>query len=121
MNESALKKKVIEYFKKQGFFVIKISDRFRSGTLDLYVVRGGRSIWVELKAPGVNVRKRLQKSERAKLTLQDIEMLHLRAHGVEAYYVDSIEDAQDVVKYGHPLNSAQVRDAEELLKLRGVR
>jgi Holliday junction resolvase len=86
VRESLIQKDIIRYLKCAGFYVLKISDRFRSGIPDLYAVRDGRSFWFEVKAPAGKVTK-----------LQQHEIDQLRQHGASAHVVRSVEDVELVI------------------------
>jgi len=86
MKESTIQRQIIAYLREQGFLVWKISDRFRSGIPDLYCCRGVKdgawkvSFWLEVKRPGGKV-----------TALQAHEIAELRAQGVGAWVVSSVD------------------------------
>nr|WP_240613070.1 VRR-NUC domain-containing protein [Chitinophaga parva] len=64
--------------------MLKIIQSNKNGIPDLFAFRDGRTVWIEVKAPG-------KKAD----PLQELRMEELTAAGMEAYVVDSI----DVLKY----------------------
>jgi len=87
MTESTIVKQIMSYLRSQGFYVFKISDRFRSGIPDLYCCRHGKSYWFEVKTKIGKVSK-----------LQEYEIEQLQAHGVPACVVRSVLDVVDVLQ-----------------------
>lgn len=85
MTESTLVKQIMSYLRSQGFYVFKISDRFRSGIPDLYAARDGKSYWFEVKTPAGKVSK-----------LQQYEIEQLNMHGIQAGVVRSVEDVEGI-------------------------
>lgn len=53
MKESLAQRKIIDRFKKAGYVVWNLSDRFTPGVPDLYVAKAGHGIWLEAKVTNV--------------------------------------------------------------------
>ena len=51
--ETAIKKSVKQYLQIKGWFVFPILQGLgaRKGIADLYAIKGGRGVWVEIKTP----------------------------------------------------------------------
>ena len=81
--ESSIQKKIKTFLELRGFKVYKINDRFRSGIPDLYAIRAGKSIWIEVKRPGEQPTK-----------LQQYEIDQLRDAGAAVTVARSVEDVQ---------------------------
>jgi Holliday junction resolvase len=81
MTETLLVRSITKFLRERGFYVIKISDRFRSGIPDLYCVKDGVSYWFEVKCPAGKVSK-----------LQEYEIEQLQQHGAHAAVVRSMSD-----------------------------
>jgi Holliday junction resolvase len=86
MTESLIQRDIVRCLRVRGFYVIKISDRFRSGIPDLYAARDGKSYWFEVKRPDGRVSK-----------LQEYEIEQLRAAGITAAVVRSVSDVEALI------------------------
>ena len=93
--ESSIQKKIKTFLELRGFKVYKINDRFRSGIPDLYAIRAGKSIWIEVKRPGEQPTK-----------LQQYEIDQLRDAGAAVTVARSVEDVQPWL----PSTGGQVMD-----------
>lgn len=53
LKESAIQKQIKEYLQWHGWFVVKIHQSLGSvkGIADLYALKNGRSVWIEVKTP----------------------------------------------------------------------
>ena len=60
MNESAVQRKIIERHQKKGWCVVKLLQTTMNGIPDLLLLRGGRTVFVEVKRPGVKTAEPLQ-------------------------------------------------------------
>ena len=78
----AIQKKIIDWLRTHGWFVIKFNDRFHHGIPDAYALKEGRSVWLEFKRPGAKTTK-----------LQDYTIKQIRDHEGEVYV---LEDPQDI-------------------------
>lgn len=52
LSERQIRNKVLKRLKNNGWYVISLSDKWRSGTPDLFCARDGKAIFIELKRPG---------------------------------------------------------------------
>ena len=82
-SESIIKAEIMKYLRSQGFLTWKLSDRFRSGVPDIYCCRDGKNYWFEIKAAAGKVSP-----------LQEYDLRDLRAHGINAKVVRSVEDVK---------------------------
>lgn len=78
--ESKLQKKVRLYLKRKGWLVVKLNLTSLAGWPDLECIKDGRTIRIEMKAPG-------KKPE----PLQQYRHAQIKEHGGEVYTVDSME------------------------------
>ena len=87
MNESQLKKQVMNYLKDKGAFW-KISDRFQNGIPDILGVLkpSGRFIAIELKVPPNKVTK-----------LQEYILERIRVCGGNAGVARSVEEVKEII------------------------
>lgn len=84
MLESAIEGPVCHVAELAGWFVRKLQYPGRRGAPDRMFIKGGRVVFIEFKRPGkIPVGETLQSRERDRIV----------AHGGEAYFVDSIEEA----------------------------
>lgn len=87
MLEKDIQKRILKYLRGTGWHAIKVSDRFRGGILDIYTLRNGVSIWIEVKT-AIGTPSELQKKE-----IRDI-----RSHGGFAFIARSVEDVKKIIK-----------------------
>ena len=85
--ESVTQSKILEYAQRRGWWAIKVETRSIRGVMDTYCLRRGRHVWIEVKREGEG--PRLQQAKRIK-EVQD--------HGGEAYAVDSMEAAMEILR-----------------------
>ncbi len=83
--EGRLTERIKDWLKQNGWFHIKHhgSPMSRAGVPDLYVLKNGRHVWMEIKV-NANVASALQRK-----MIDDI-----RNHGGEAYVVRSLDDVK---------------------------
>jgi len=92
MTEAYITKKVKEYLMElknhfgPAFYFQKVSDRFTDGIPDYYITFRGKSLWLELKAPGERPRP-----------LQIYVLKRLAKAGNMAEWTDNIEDARECI------------------------
>ncbi len=79
--ESKLQKKVRTALKRKGWLVNKIMLCSQNGWPDLYILKNGRTVLIEMKAAG-------KKPEPLQLYIH----AQIRLHGGEVYKVDRWED-----------------------------
>ena len=54
LKESEIQAQIRDYLRWNGWFVVKIHQSLGSyrGIADLYALRGGQHVWIEVKRPG---------------------------------------------------------------------
>jgi hypothetical protein len=60
MNEAWVQRKIIERHQKQNWFVVKIIQSTANGFPDLMLLKNGRTVFIEVKRPGVKTAAPLQ-------------------------------------------------------------
>ena len=85
--ESGLQAEIIDYGEMRGWFIVKITSPSRNGMPDVYAVRRGRHVWIEVK----------RQDEAARAQQLRVKRL-LEEHGAEVFVVDCIEDARAILK-----------------------
>lgn len=78
--ESALQKKIINYLKRKGWYVVKIVMSNTNGIPDIWAGKKGKCIWIEVK----------DKGEIAE-PLQLVRHEELRAQGFQVFVIDTWE------------------------------
>ena len=79
--ESKLQKRVRDSLTKRGWWVNKIILCSRNGSPDLYALKGGKSIWIEMKSKGKDLEP-----------LQEYVHMQMKIHGGTVYKIDRWED-----------------------------
>lgn len=81
--EAEIQRQIKEYLQWQGWFVVKIHQSLGSykGIADLYALKNGRSVWIEVKTP------RGRQSQHQEKFQRDIE-----DHGGEYMVARCVED-----------------------------
>ena len=79
MLESQLQSKLIKLAEANGWYVLKLIKTNKNGIPDLYLYKGGRTVFVEVKREGGKPRP-----------LQEFRMKELREVGIEAIACDSV-------------------------------
>lgn len=85
--ESDLQSDILELAQVRGWFAVKIESRSRRGMMDVYALRKGRHVWMEVKRAGEVPRPQQERVAR-----------EMRAQGAEVYAVDSIERAREILR-----------------------
>lgn len=85
--ESDLQSQIIEFAHIRGWFCEKVESRSSRAFMDLFALRRGRVVLMEVKREGEEAR-----------TQQDKRIREIRAHGGECYVVDSLEQARGILK-----------------------
>lgn len=85
--ESDLQSDIIDFAHVRGWFCEKIESRSGRGIMDLYALRRGRHVWIEVKRKDEEPRP--QQAKRAR---------EMKAQGAEVYTVDSMERAREILK-----------------------
>lgn len=85
--ESKIQADIIERATLRGWWIIKIVSPSRRGVCDLYALRNGRHIWIEVKRPGETPTRQQEKVHR-----------EMRDRGAEVFVVDNLDDASWILK-----------------------
>jgi hypothetical protein len=85
--ESDLQADIIDFAHVRGWFCEKVESRSGRGIMDLYALRRGRHVWIEVKRLGEVPRP--QQAKRAR---------EMKAQGAEVYAVDSLDRAREILK-----------------------
>ena len=87
VKESEIQSQIRDYLRWTGWFVVKIHQSMGSykGIADLYAIREGRSVWIEVKRPGGRM------SEHQRRFKKDIER-----HGGTYILATGIEDVESL-------------------------
>lgn len=85
--EADLQADIIDFAKVRGWFCEKIESRSGRGIMDLYCLRRGRHVWIEVKRDGEEPNP--QQAKRAR---------DMKSQGAEVYCIDNIEDARRILK-----------------------
>ena len=92
MRESAIEKKGCFDAEADGWLTRKLTWVGRVGAPDRFMVKNGRVVLIEFKAPGKEARpEQVREHER------------LREAGVEVYVIDNLEELRFVLDEGHNL------------------
>lgn len=86
--ERDIQKQIKEYLQYTGWFVVKIHQSLGSyrGIADLYALKNGRHLWLEVKTPNGRQNEHQKQFER-----------DVKAHGGEYYVVRSVEDVVEIL------------------------
>ena len=81
--EAGIQRSIKEYLQWRGWFVVKVHQSLGSyrGIADMYALKNGRSVWIEVKTPAGRQSTDQQRFQR------DIE-----AHGGEYMIARSVDD-----------------------------
>ncbi len=87
--ESDIQSEIRDYLTWRGWFCFKNHQSLGSykGVADLYAIKDGRSIWIEVKTPKGKMSQHQQRFKE-----------HIEAKGGEYMVATSIEDLQEVEK-----------------------
>lgn len=77
---------VVKRAEKAGWFVRKVAWPGRIGAPDRVFIKGGRTVWIEFKAPG-----------KAPRLSQELEHERMRSAGAEVHWCDSVHDALTIL------------------------
>lgn len=81
MLESIIQGKIIKLLESDGWFVLKIIQSNKNGSADLYCYKLGRTVWIETKQEGKDLRP-----------LQEYRRKEVISFGMESYRADSIKE-----------------------------
>jgi Holliday junction resolvase len=87
MRESALEAKIVKYCRENGILTYKFSSPSQRGVPDRVMMKDGKVLFLEVKAPG---------KEPTKLQLHEIEKI--RKSGVFAVWADNYLGAELMLK-----------------------
>jgi hypothetical protein len=85
--ESDLQSDIIDVAHIRGWFAVKIVSPSRRGMMDIYCLRRGRHVWMEVKRLGEEARPQQERVAR-----------DLRAQQAEVYVVDSLDRAREILR-----------------------
>jgi hypothetical protein len=85
--ESDLQSDIIDFAHIRGWFAVKIVSPSRRGMMDIYCLRRGRHVWMEVKRLGEEARPQQERVAR-----------DLRAQQAEVYVVDSLDRAREILR-----------------------
>lgn len=85
--ESELQSDIIDFAHVRGWFCVKVVSPSRRGMMDLYALRKGRHVWIEVKRQGEEPRPQQAKVAR-----------EMRSQLAEVYAVDTIEQAREILR-----------------------
>lgn len=87
VREIEIERPASEYAERRGWYEIKIMQASKRGFPDRFYARKGRIVLVEYKAPGEGPTTQQAKRHR-----------ELRAHGVEVFVIDNLDDAYALLR-----------------------
>ena len=87
VKESDLQADIIEHAHIRGWFCQKVVFVGRRGCRDVVAIRGGRTVWIEVKRPGEVETKQ-----------QALVAREMKEKGAEVYAVDNLIDAKAILK-----------------------
>lgn len=87
VKESDLQADIIEHAHIRGWFCQKVVFVGRRGCQDVVAIRGGRTVWIEVKRPGKEPTKQ-----------QALVARQMKEKGSEVYAVDNLIDAKAILK-----------------------
>lgn len=86
--ESPLQAEIIELAHRRGWFAQKVEFKGRRGGMDVVAIRRARTVWIEVKREGEELRRQ-----------QGLVAREMREHGAEVFGpVDTIEQAMEILK-----------------------
>ena len=85
--ESDLQADIIDFAHVRGWFCEKVVSQSGRGIMDLYALRRGRHVWIEVKRKDEEPRP--QQAKRAR---------EMKAQGAEVYTVDSLDRAREILR-----------------------
>lgn len=85
--ESKVERDICDYAQRRGWWVAKFIAPGQTGVPDRLFIRRGRHVFIEVKRPG-EVPSEKQFDKHAEM----------RAFGAEVHWVDSLEEAMEILK-----------------------
>lgn len=86
--ESALQADILDFAEIRGWWAIKVESRSKRGVPDVYALRRGRHVWIEVK--------RNEETEPFEQQLK--RHREIRAQGGEVYVVGSLDRAREILR-----------------------
>lgn len=87
IRESKVESDIRKYALKRGWWQCKFTSPSLRGVPDRLFIRGGRHVFIEVKAPGEKATRQQQKRHE-----------DMRKHGAEVFIIDNAEDAYAVLE-----------------------
>lgn len=89
LKESEIQAQIKQYLQWRGWYVVKIHQSLGShkGIADLYAIKGGRSVWIEVKTAKGKQSEHQREFER-----------EITSHGGEYVVARGLEDVQNIVE-----------------------
>jgi len=88
MRESTLEAKIVKYCRENGILTYKFSSPSHRGVPDRVMMKGGKVLFMEIKAPG-----------KRPTNLQMHEIGNIEKSGVQAVWMNNYFDAVDYLDY----------------------
>ena len=85
-DEKVIQKNIIKFLESEGFYVRKSIAMNRAGFPDIYALKNGKPLHLEVKKPNGRLTE-----------LQNYNLNDIREHGGFAYKVDNLQDVKDLV------------------------
>jgi len=79
--ESTIQKQLIKWLESDGWYVVKLIQTNKNGIPDLICHKHSRTIYIEVKRKGEDLRP-----------LQQKRCSELNAHGIETWVIDSVDE-----------------------------
>lgn len=83
ITERQLRNKVLKKLKDKGWLVISLSDKWRSGTPDLFCAKNGKAIFIELKSPTGKLSR-----------IQEATIHAIQSAGIMCYVINDIKQIE---------------------------
>lgn len=87
IRERDIERSAMLYAESRGWWQIKVMRASKNGYPDRELIRDGRTIRIEFKAPGERPSKQ-----------QEIRHAEIRAHGGEVFVIDNLMDAYELLR-----------------------
>lgn len=87
MRESVIEHDSMKYAERMGWWEVKLMKCSKNGMPDRLLMRNGRVIFIEFKRPGEEPDKQQRKRHA-----------EIRAHKIEVYVVDRVDDAVEILR-----------------------
>lgn len=87
MLESKIQASILKYLKNEGFFTVKTIVNNKAGVPDIYALKDGINVWIEVKRPGGRVSQ-----------IQSYIHSQIREKGGIIFVVDTLDDLKEKLK-----------------------